>query len=194
MWVCNGPSASLVLPNGVQQPSAKMRLELALGGILQRTLKFLQDSGLPTGTVPLYWVMSKHGPHSCWQWSVDGTFITPEGFLSLFFYVFVLCVVWQTPGDTGHPVPAVETPPLGGRLSCSRLPAHTSRFCIVWHTFSLAFPSLPILFLCLWTTHPFWLWACLVFDSPVSPNRQIFRWGRGGDLESRKSLVPQPLL
>lgn len=141
MWVSNGTSASLDLPNRVQQPSAKTRLELALGGILQRTIKFLQDGGRPTCTVPLYWVTSKHGPHSCWQWRVDGPFITPEGFLSLFLSIFVLCVVWQTPGDTGHLVPAVETPPLGRSLSCSRLPGHTSPFCIVWHTFYLGFPS-----------------------------------------------------
>ena len=144
MWVCNGTSASLALPNRVRRPSAKTRPVLALGGILQSVIKFLHGCRLLPGTAPSLpsWVISKRGQHCCWNLSVDVTFLT----LGSVFSVSLGWVRWdRAPRDPGNPAPAALVPPL--------LDWTPPALAASWHAFCLGFPSPPTLLLSLLTTH-----------------------------------------
>lgn len=104
MWVTNKTSASLALPDRIQWLSAKRRLELALGCMTQRIIKFLHDCSFLTCTAQSFssWVINPKAWSTllglkCWY----ALCITEKSVFSF----FGRCVVWWRPWRPIMPAP-----------------------------------------------------------------------------------------
>lgn len=104
MWVTNRTSASLALPNRVQPPSAKRRLELALGGMSERIIKFFHDCRLASHSQSTVLLFLSHPKArltllglKCWCALCNTR--------KCVFSLFGLCVAWWRPWKPRIPAP-----------------------------------------------------------------------------------------